>query len=96
MAQALETVTKTTSTQPVGSEGGVTTTEVTHAVTDLPAPVKPGWQTTEFWLSLAATLLSALFAAGVLTNSTALAIAGIAATILTALGYTVSRALVKK
>lgn len=60
-----------------------------------PPPVKPGWQTTEFWLSLAAVALTALFASGALTNVTALAIAGMAATVLTALGYKVSRTLIK-
>lgn len=58
-------------------------------------PAKPGYKTTEFWLKLAALLLTAVFASGALTNSTALAIAGIAATVLTALGYTVSRTMVK-
>lgn len=91
MPQALETVTKTTSTTPEG-----VTTEVTHAATDLTPPLKPGYKTTEFWFSLAATLLTAAFASGALTNSTALAIAGMAASILTALGYAVSRAMVKK
>lgn len=56
---------------------------------------KPGYKTTEFWLKLAALLLTAMYASGALTNSTALAIAGIAATILGSLGYTVSRTLVK-
>lgn len=60
-----------------------------------PTTIKPGWKTTEFWLALAATALSALYASGAMTNSTALAIAGIAATVLTALGYKVTRALVK-
>lgn len=60
-----------------------------------PAPVKPGYATTEFWLSLAATALTALFASGVMTSNTALAIAGMAATVLTALGYKVSRTMVK-
>lgn len=63
--------------------------------TPTPAPTKPGYRTTEFWLSLLATLLTALFASGVLTSSTALAIAGMAATVLTALGYKVSRTLIK-
>lgn len=58
-------------------------------------PAKPGFYTSEFWLKVAAMLLTALFASGALTNSTALAIAGIAATILGALGYTVSRTMVK-
>lgn len=60
-----------------------------------PIPVRPGWQTSEFWLKIAAIALSALFASGALTNNTALAIAGMAASILGALGYTVSRTLVK-
>lgn len=77
------------------------TPPVTHTV-DLqpidpidPAPPKPGYKTTEFWFKLAAVLLSTLFASGALTNNTALAIAGMAATVLTALGYTVSRTMIK-
>lgn len=58
-------------------------------------PVKPGWQTSEFWFSFGAVLLSTAYASGLLTNSTALAIAGIASSALTALGYKVSRTLVK-
>lgn len=69
-------------------------TDSTLPVSD-PAPTKPGYKTTEFWLKLAAIALTALYASGAVTNNTALAIAGIAATILGALGYTVSRALVK-
>lgn len=57
--------------------------------------VKPGWKTSEFWFKFAAITLSATFASGALTNNTALAIAGIAASMLGALGYTVSRTLVK-
>lgn len=57
---------------------------------------KPGWKTSEFWLKIGAFMLSALFASGVLTgHDLALQIAGIAATILGALGYDVSRTLVK-
>lgn len=59
-------------------------------------PTKPGWRTSEFWLSIAAIALSSLFASGAMTNTTALAIAGIAATVLTALGYKVSRTAVKR
>jgi hypothetical protein len=56
----------------------------------------PGYKTTEFWLSLAAKLLGALFAAGVLGDGTpAMRIAGLAAAVLTQLGYTVSRGIVK-
>ncbi len=60
-----------------------------------PVPPKPGYKTTEFWLKIGALALSAVFASGALTNNTALAIAGIAATVLTALGYTVSRTVLK-
>jgi len=69
-----------------------TTTTVTVPPTP---PVKPGYRTTEFWFKVAAVLLSAVFASGVLTTNTALAIAGMAATVLTSLGYTVSRTMVK-
>lgn len=57
---------------------------------------KPGWRTTEFWLSSAAKLLGILFASGVLGDgSLGMRIAGLAATVLAALGYTVSRGMVK-
>jgi hypothetical protein len=65
------------------------------APTDPIPPVKPGYMTTEFWLTVVAFALSALYASGALTNSVALAIAGIAATVLGSLGYKVSRTLVK-
>lgn len=62
----------------------------------IPAPTKPGYKTTEFWLKCAALLLTALFASGAIpTSGTAATIAAIAATMLGALGYTVSRSLVK-
>ncbi len=57
--------------------------------------VKPGYKTSEFYLGLAAVLLSTLFAGGVFTSNTALSIAGMAASVLTALGYKVSRTVVK-
>jgi hypothetical protein len=58
-------------------------------------PPKPGFKTSEFWLKVAAMLLTALFASGAVTNNTVLAVAGIAASMLGALGYTVARSLVK-
>lgn len=68
----------------------------TSTVVTLPTPIaKPGYRTSEFWLKCVAMVLSALFASGVLTTDTALAIAGMAATVLTALGYTVARTMVK-
>ena len=64
---------------------------------DITTPsTKPGYQTTEFWLATAAKLLGILFASGAIGDGSALAlIAGLAATVLAALGYTVSRTLVK-
>src|ERR1700742_341936 len=57
---------------------------------------KPGWQTSEFWLKVAAVLLTSLYASGVIPpTGSAAEIAAIAATVLGALGYSVSRALVK-
>jgi hypothetical protein len=64
-------------------------------VTVVTPPVKPGFRTSEFWLKIAAMLLTALFASGAVTNNTVLAVAGIAASMLGALGYTVARSLVK-
>jgi hypothetical protein len=58
-------------------------------------PAKPGWKTSEFWLKIAATGLSALFASGLITSNTTLAIAGIAAAELGSFGYTVLRTQVK-
>lgn len=60
-------------------------------------PVKKGWQTSEFWLSLVAGIMTFLFASGVIpVDSIWDKVMGIAATILTSLGYVVSRTLVKK
>lgn len=60
------------------------------------APTKPGYLTSEFWLKIAALILTALYASGVIPTSGAAAqVAAIAATILGALGYTVMRTLLK-
>lgn len=57
---------------------------------------KPGWQTTEFWLTLIATIVGALMASGAVQEGTTLYQAlAFAAVVLTALGYQVSRTLVK-
>lgn len=65
-------------------------------VTTSAAPPKPGYLTTEFWLKVAAIALTALFASGVIpTSGPAAQVAAIAATMLGALGYTVSRTLLK-
>jgi hypothetical protein len=64
-----------------------------------PTPTKPGYKTTEFWLSTAAIVIGLLYAAGVVapegTDALSKAIA-FGATALAALGYSVSRGLAKK
>lgn len=62
----------------------------------VPTPVTPGWKTTEFRLKVAAFILTALYASGIIPTSGPIATAmAIGATMLGALGYTVSRTLVK-
>jgi hypothetical protein len=59
-------------------------------------PGKPGYLTTEFWLKVAAFVLTALYASGVMpTTGTVATVAAIAATMLGALGYTVARTFLK-
>ena len=61
-----------------------------------PPAIKPGWLTSEHILTLVAMLLSALYATGALpTSGTVAQVVAIAATMLGALGYQVSRTLVK-
>jgi hypothetical protein len=61
-----------------------------------PPAVKPGYKSTEWYLSLAAVLLGALTTSGLLADGTTAArIAGLAVTLLAALGYTWSRTQVK-
>ena len=53
---------------------------------------KPGWKTSEFWLSLAAALLGAFVASGVLpAEHMVMKIGGMALTALASMGYAVSR-----
>lgn len=77
----------------------MSTNPPTDPVTDVASPTqKPGFKTTEFWLSLAAMILGALVASGVLD-----AIPGekddqlvaMAASVLAALGYSAQRMAVK-
>jgi hypothetical protein len=56
---------------------------------------KPGWQTTEFWLSLVAVVVSYL-AAQDLGEATVEKVIAIIAVVLASLGYSASRAVVKK
>lgn len=58
---------------------------------------KPGYKTTEFWLATAAMIVGALFASGIFpAESSGERVLGLAASILASLGYTVSRAMVKR
>jgi len=56
----------------------------------------PGWKTSEFWLSLAAMLVGAIVTSGALTpGSPWEKLVGIAAMVLAAMGYSVSRGIAK-
>ena len=55
---------------------------------------KPGYKTTEFWLSLAAVLVASVLSSG-LENPAVLKAAGIIGSVLAAMGYTYARAKVK-
>ena len=60
-------------------------------------PAKAGYKTTEFYLTLAAMLLSGLYASGAIADaSTTGKIVALIAGVLGSLGYTVSRTIVKK
>lgn len=58
--------------------------------------MKPGYKTSEFWLTLAAVVVGLLLASGVLTDSpTALKIAAFVASALASLGYQFNRSKTK-
>jgi hypothetical protein len=58
--------------------------------------MRPGWKTSEFWFGLGAVVLSALFSVGVIpVDSVWMKVAIVAATVLTSLGYAVSRGIAK-
>jgi hypothetical protein len=58
---------------------------------------KPGYKTTEFWMAIAAFVVSALYGSGVIAEGTALDKAlSVGAMILASMGYAVSRGLAKK
>jgi len=56
---------------------------------------KPGYKTTEFWLSLLAIAIGAITTSGAISNSVVLQGLGLAATALGALGYSGARAVTK-
>jgi hypothetical protein len=58
--------------------------------------MKPGWQTTEFWLSLVAVAAGAIVSSGAFQdNSPWMRIAGLVVSVLGALGYTAARGKLK-
>lgn len=70
-----------------------TTTPPAGVVTPV---VKPGYKTTEFWLSSAATLVGLVLASGAIpSDGPWVQVTGLITGILGALGYTVSRGNVK-
>lgn len=58
---------------------------------------KPGWKTTEFWLTVVSQIVGLVWASGVITEgSNADRVLGLAAAALASVGYAVSRGLAKK
>lgn len=58
---------------------------------------KPGYKTTEFWLSAVATIISLAFASGVISEGSQIEkVVGFIAAALASLGYSVSRGIAKK
>jgi hypothetical protein len=80
------------------ADAPATTTAVTtpDGSATVATTVKPGYATTEFWLSLIANLVGALMASGMFADgSTVMRVAGVAAMVLATLGYQAARAWVK-
>ena len=78
------------------TDTATSTTTATPSTVTTTAGVKPGHKTTELAFGLLAAVLSTLFASGIIPTQGPIAtVAAIAAITLTALGYTVSRTLVK-
>lgn len=57
---------------------------------------KPGWKTTEFWLTCVGVLAGLIMSSGLADNHPLVKVAGMAMAALTALGYSVSRGITKK
>ncbi len=58
--------------------------------------MKPGYKTTEFWFSAVAALLGIAFASGAIAEGGSIdKVMGLAATVLSGLGYAVSRGAAK-
>lgn len=58
--------------------------------------VKPGYKTSEFWLSVAGMVVGAVLGAGLPEDNIVMKVAGLAGSVLIALGYQVNRSWVKK
>lgn len=62
-----------------------------------PSSPKPGWRTSEFWLTVAASVVYFVLSSGAFADtSPVVQVLGLVATLLSALGYTASRTLVKR
>lgn len=74
----------------------LTTPPATIPAPAAPPPVKPGYKTTEYWLTKLAILLTALYATGIIpTTGKEAQLAAIAASVLGVFGYAVIRGNVK-
>lgn len=72
------------------------TSPVATAATPTPSVIKPGYKTSEFWLSAAATCVGLVIASGLIpTTGDWPKIAGLVVGLLGAMGYTVNRSMVK-
>jgi uncharacterized protein HemX len=57
---------------------------------------RPGYRTTEFWLSTLAAIVGVILASGLVETSPIMKVAGMAAAVLSAMGYSVSRGMTKR
>ncbi len=58
-------------------------------------PLSSGWKTSEFLLSLFASIVGAVLASGLPTDNIVVRVAGVAASVLAAMGYTAGRSKLK-
>jgi hypothetical protein len=58
--------------------------------------MKPGYRSSEFWLTVASNIIGALMASGILADGSSWSrLVGMAAMVLAGMGYSVSRGMVK-
>ena len=57
--------------------------------------MKPGWKSTEFWLSVVAQVVGFVLVSGLVGNDRAVQALGLAASVLSSLGYTAGRSYAK-